>query len=110
MPPVPLSSTERRSLRARAHALKPVVLVGSAGISQAVLAEVSRALDDHELIKVRLPGLERRAREAMAAELCAALGAQDVQGIGHVRVLFRARVEEAPAAPARRSGRAARQT
>lgn len=106
---MPLSSAERRSLRARAHALEPVVLIGGAGLSQGVLAEVSRALDDHELIKVRLPGVERSAREAMAAELCAALGALDVQGIGHVRVLFRARPED-PVPPPRRSARRARQT
>ena len=89
-----LSSAERRSLRARAHALKPVLLMGGAGISQALLAEVSRALHDHELIKVRLPALERAVRNTLAADLCAALGAEDVQGIGHVRVLYRARAEE----------------
>lgn len=105
---VSLTATERQALRARAHALEPVVLVGAGGLSAALLAEVSRALDDHELIKVRLPGLDRTGREAMAADLCAAVDAEDVQGIGHVRVLYRARAQE-PAAPRRRK-RAARQT
>lgn len=90
-----------------------MVLIGGAGVSQALLAEVSRALHDHELIKVRLPALERAGRDTMAAELCSALGAEDVQGIGRIRVLYRARVEDpaqsrAPASRTRAPTRGAR--
>ena len=74
--------------------------VGGAGLSAAVLAEVDRALDDHELIKVRLRGADREDRTRMAGELCRALGAEDVQGIGHVRVLYRERPrDETQASP-----------
>lgn len=104
---MPLNSAERRALRARAHALKPVVLIGGSGITESLLAEVSRALHDHELIKVRLPALDRDARAVMVSALCTSLGAEDVQGIGHIRVLYRAREEE-PAPPQRPASRPAR--
>ena len=98
-----LSPRMRRSLRARAHALKPVILVGEAGISEALIAEAERALDDHELIKVRLPAVDRAARSGLAETLCRALSAAEVQAIGRVRVLYRERA--AGATPqARRSG------
>ena len=85
-----MTPVQRKELRARAHALKPVILVGDAGLSDAVLAETDRALHDHELIKVRLPGVGREVREQMAVQLCEQLGAQQVQAVGHIRVIFRA--------------------
>ena len=103
---------ERKELRARAHALKPVILVGDAGLSDAVLAETDRALHDHELIKVRLPGGEREIREQMAVRLCEQLGAQQIQAIGHIRVIFRANPpqlteQKQTKKPARKSAKAA---
>ena len=91
-----MTPIKRKELRARAHALKPVILVGDAGLSDAVLAETDRALYDHELIKVRLPGVGREVREQMTVQLCEQLGAQQVQAIGHIQVIFRAN----PAPPA----------
>lgn len=85
-----MTPAQRRELRARAHTLKPVILLGDAGLSDAVLAEADRALHDHELIKVRLPGVERESREQMAVRLCEQLGAEKIQAIGHVCVIFRA--------------------
>lgn len=85
---------ERKALKARAHALDPVVHLGDKGLSDAVLAEIGRALDAHELIKVRAGGMDRAAREAALAEICARLNAQAVQHIGKVLVLFRARPEK----------------
>ena len=82
---------ERKALKARAHALDPVVHVGDKGLSDAVIAEIDRALDAHELIKVRAGGLDRDQREAAFAEICARLNAQPVQHIGKVLVLFRAK-------------------
>jgi RNA-binding protein len=99
---VPLSAAERRRLRARAHALKPVVLIGDAGLGEGVLQEADRALEAHELIKVRLPAVPRDARSALAEALCTALGAQEVQNIGRVRVLFRPRPPKPTPAAARR--------
>ena len=63
---MPLTSAERRSLRARAHTLKPVVQTGGQGLTEAVLAEVDIALEAHELIKLRLPGMPREDRRAAA--------------------------------------------
>ncbi len=87
-----LSPARRRELKARAHALDPVVLVGGAGLSPTVLAEIDRGLKSHELIKVRVNGSDRSGREAILEEICTRTGAQPVQHIGKVLVLFRENV------------------
>jgi RNA-binding protein len=92
-----LSAAERKSLKARAHKLEPVVLIGTKGLSEEVVKEVERALRAHELIKVRAPGLERAEREAALRTLCERTGAQPVQQIGKVLVLYRS--NEAASAP-----------
>jgi len=71
------------------------VHLGDKGLSDAVIAEIGRALDAHELIKVRAGGLDRVQREAALTEICARLGAQAVQHIGKVLVLYRARPRDA---------------
>ena len=86
---VELSPARRRELKARAHALDPVVLVGGSGLSVRVLAEIDRSLKIHELIKVRVNGADRSTREAILDEICRQTGAQAVQHIGKVLVLFR---------------------
>ena len=86
---------ERKALKARAHALDPVVHIGDKGLTGAVLAEIDRALASHELIKVRAGGMDRDAREAALADICARLGAQAVQHIGKVFVLYREKPESA---------------
>ena len=88
-----LSPIERRKLKARAHALDPIIHLGEKGLTAAVMAEVDRALGAHELIKVRAGGLERHAREAALAEICARLDAQPVQHIGKVLVVYRKKHE-----------------
>jgi RNA-binding protein len=89
-----LSSAERRTLRARAHDIDPVVMVGDAGLSDAVVAETDRALLAHGLIKVRVFGDDRDARQTMAAALEQRLGAALVQAIGKLIVLWRPRPED----------------
>jgi len=81
-----LDNAERRRLRGIAHHLQPVVTVGDGGLSDAVLAEVERALEDHELIKVKLPAGDQGA---LRQALCEASGATAVQAIGRVLVLLR---------------------
>lgn len=88
-----LSPIERKKLKARAHALDPIIHLGGKGLTEAVIAEVDRALTAHELIKVRAASLERDGREAALAEICARLDAQPVQHIGKVFVLYRERSE-----------------
>lgn len=78
-----------RKLRARSHKLKPVIIVGQAGVTAAVLKEISLALDHHELIKVRVNAIDREQRNKMMKWLCHELGAQWVQNLGHVITLFR---------------------
>jgi RNA-binding protein len=84
-----LSERQRRHLRGLAHALKPVIRLGNAGLTEAVAAETARALADHELIKVKAPGGDREARDAVFAALAAATGSALVHRIGNVAVLYR---------------------
>jgi RNA-binding protein len=84
-----LSGRQRKFLRGLAHALAPVVQIGKSGLTDTVLAQVDRALDDHELIKVRWLGAEREAIEASAARLTDRLGCAEAGRIGHVSILYR---------------------
>lgn len=84
-----LDKHERLKLRAQAHALDPVVLLGTAGLTDAVFAEIDRALAAHALIKVRIPLDDRDEREVMYAAIADRLGAARVQAIGKLIVLFR---------------------
>jgi putative YhbY family RNA-binding protein len=84
-----LSPTRRRELKARAHALDPVVRIGGTGLSASVLAEIDRCLKSHELIKIRVNGADRPGREAILEEICRRTGAQAVQHIGKILVVFR---------------------
>lgn len=84
-----LSPARRRELKARAHALDPVVLIGGSGLSPRVLEEIDRNLKSHELIKVRVNGADRDVRESMLEEICGKTGAQPLQHIGKIFVLFR---------------------
>jgi RNA-binding protein len=88
---VQLTEKQRRYLRGLAHPLKPVILVGNAGVSAGVIAETQRALQDHELIKVRLPGLPREERDVALADLALRTQSALVGRIGHVATLYRAR-------------------
>ncbi|KPK20629.1 MAG: YhbY family RNA-binding protein [Betaproteobacteria bacterium] len=98
-----LTSAERSALRARAHHLHPVVMIGEAGLTPAVLGEIDLALKSHELIKIRVLGDDRRHRRSLIGDICNALAAQPVQRIGKMLVVFRTRPEPAaPPAPAPR--------
>ena len=67
-----------------------MILIGNAGVSPGVVEETLRALHDHELIKVRLPGLPREARDAALADLAVRTQSALVGRIGHVATLYRA--------------------
>jgi len=87
--PIALTPADRKALRARAHHLDPVVMIGDAGLSRAVLAEADRALGAHELIKIRVLGDDRAQRQALLTEICSALGCAPVQSIGKLLVVYR---------------------
>ncbi|HRP95220.1 MAG TPA: YhbY family RNA-binding protein [Rhodocyclaceae bacterium] len=95
-----LTPAQRRELRARAHHLNPVVSIAGNGLTPAVLAEIERSLQAHELIKIKVHGAERDAREALLASLCAALDAAPVQHIGTILVVWRERRDDESAGPA----------
>ena len=97
MAEIPLTPKERQALKARAHGLKPVVLLGSAGLSPSVISEIDRALLAHELIKVKVPGDDRAEREEIFASVAESLSAARVQAIGKLLVLFRPAPEQAEA-------------
>ncbi len=84
-----LTPRERQALKRRAHRLKPVVLVGQKGLTQSLLREIDRSLEAHGLMKIRLSG-EREARRKMAEEIAARLGAELVQLVGRIAILYRA--------------------
>jgi RNA-binding protein len=90
MPPT-LTTRERSHLKARAHALEPVVQIGHGGLTDPVVNEVDRALTAHELIKVRVGGDDREARATLYDELCERTGASPVQKVGKILVLWRER-------------------
>jgi putative YhbY family RNA-binding protein len=94
--PVALTPRERARLKARAHALEPIVHVGHAGLTETVAAEVERALTAHELIKVKIGDADRNARARLAAAICARTDAARVQQVGKVFVLWRPKPEETP--------------
>jgi putative YhbY family RNA-binding protein len=87
--PVSLTPRERAHLKGRAHGLEPIVQVGAGGLSDAVAAELERALTAHELIKVKINGTDRQARHATAEAICARTGAAAVQQVGKIIVLWR---------------------
>ena len=89
-----LSKQEILALRARAHHLDPVVMIGQHGLTEAVIRETETALNAHELIKVRVLGDERDERLLIGEELCAATRAQLVQHIGKLLVLYRERADD----------------
>lgn len=84
-----LSSKDKMALKARAHKLHAVVLVGQHGLTPEVIAETNRNLQAHELIKVQVAENDRTIRIAIAEELCTATGAKLIQQIGKQLVLFR---------------------
>ena len=90
-----LTARERSRLKARAHALEPLVHVGHAGLTDAVVREVEHALAAHELIKVRMAVTDRDEREALGRELATRTDAAEVQRVGKVIVLWRPLPEEA---------------
>jgi putative YhbY family RNA-binding protein len=89
-----LAPAQRRMLKAQAHHLEPVVIIGDAGLTPAVIREIDVHLKSHELIKIRVHGDDRDARIAMIGEISEALDASPVQHIGKTLVMFRPKPPE----------------
>jgi RNA-binding protein len=89
-----LASAERCALRARAHHLRPVVMIGEAGLKPEVVREINANLTSHELIKLRVLGDDRETRKNLVSEICEATGAKAIQHIGKIIVIYRPRPPE----------------
>ena len=90
---VTVKTSLKQDLKAKAHHLKPVVLLGSKGLTPAVIEETNIALLSHELIKVKINGAEKADRQIIAAEICKQLKAELVQLIGSTAVIYRKNAE-----------------
>lgn len=84
-----LTAAERKTLKAKAHKLEPVVQIGSKGLTEEVIAEIDRALRAHELIKVRAGSFGREERDAVLQRICGRTGAEQVQQVGKILVIYR---------------------
>lgn len=87
---MPISADRKKQFRTIGHTLNPIVTIAGNGLSESVLAELNRALDDHELIKVKLALTEREERKTIVAELQALRNVELIQEIGKVVLLYRA--------------------
>lgn len=87
-----LTGKQKRFLRAQAHALKPVVHVGKEEVTPALVKEVKRQLEAHELIKVK--ALDADSRDVLFTSLCTELDASLVQTVGKIAVLYKARLKD----------------
>jgi len=92
--PVALTPRQRSQLKARAHALEPVVYVGNAGLTDKVAGEIDRALTAHELIKVKVSEADRHVRDEICEAIAARADAANVQRVGKVLVLWRPKPDE----------------
>ena len=83
-----MNSADKKKLRAEAHTLKPVVMIGQSGLTAAVLAEIELALNSHELIKVKIRA-ERDERKMISEKICTDTGVELIQTIGQIAVIYR---------------------
>ena len=88
-----LTSAQRKALKAQAHRLEPVVTIGGKGLTDAVVREIDFALKSHELLKVRAGAMDRHERAAAFDAICARTGAEPVQHVGKVFVIYRKKPE-----------------
>jgi RNA-binding protein len=89
-----LSSAHRQRLRSKAHALKPIIIIGNQGLTPAVHLEIERALEDHELIKIRVNAATREDRQEFIQAICEERQAELIQTIGHIAVIYRRKAKE----------------
>jgi RNA-binding protein len=85
---MPLKASQKKNLRARAHHLKPLVTVADKGLSESVVAEIERALFDHELVKIKLRA-DREQRKTWAGDIASLCGAELIQAIGQTACFYK---------------------
>ena len=92
---MPINNKQQKNLKTRAHHLKPVIQVGTQGLTANVLAAIDEALLTHELIKIKLPAGEKEQRQEFSEAICLAMKAEKIQTIGRVLIIYRKKPEEA---------------
>ncbi len=88
-----MKSADKKKFRAQAHTLKPVIMIGQSGLTVAVLAETELALNTHELIKIRIRA-EKEDRKLITEKICTDTGAELIQNIGQIAVIYRLNPEK----------------
>lgn len=83
-----------KTLNQRAHSLKPIILIGSKGLTEAVHSEIDRALNDHELIKIRFQQADREERKKLTEEICTRHQATLIKSIGRIITIYRERQDD----------------
>ncbi|MGD8566704.1 MAG: ribosome assembly RNA-binding protein YhbY [Gammaproteobacteria bacterium] len=86
---MPLSNKQKKFLKGRAHSLKPVVIIGAAGVTEGVITEIDNSIEHHELIKVRLNASSHDQQQAMVGTICEKVHAELINTIGHVAIFYR---------------------
>ena len=92
--PLALSNAQKRYLRGLAHTLRPIIMVGAKGVTAPLIAELDLALEQHELLKVKIAADDRESRDACLLDLATRSDAALVGRIGHTAVLYRRRKEK----------------
>ncbi len=94
--PMTLPAQDKKRFRTIAHSLSPIVTIAQKGLAESVLKEIDRALEEHELIKLKIFAADRDARREIIAEVCELSRAELVQSIGNIAVLYRAAARPDP--------------
>jgi putative YhbY family RNA-binding protein len=88
-----MTPKERQAFKAQAHKLEPIVTIGGKGLTEAVIAEIDFALKSHELLKIRAGTMDRHERAEAFSRICERTGADPIQHVGKVFVIYRKRPE-----------------
>ncbi|MCJ8340221.1 MAG: YhbY family RNA-binding protein [Pseudomonadales bacterium] len=91
-----ITSEQRKHFRTLGHKLNPLVTVAGKGLTENIQLEVDRALEDHELIKVKFSIADREIKKQLIRELCKVVEAEIVQEIGHIVLIYRPSLEANP--------------
>ena len=94
-----MNSEQLKQMKTQAHDLKPVIMIGQAGLTEAVNKEIELALDTHELIKIKIRA-ERETRKQIQQQICSATHAELIQSIGQIIAIYRKKPEQAKKKPA----------
>lgn len=85
-----INNADKKRFRQIGHDLKPIVTIAQKGLTENILLEVKRALNDHELIKIKVVGADRDQKKELVDVLCTEMNAECVQTVGHVILLYKA--------------------